>query len=399
MKYLFFAIFSVSFLLGPQLVAAQVTDEVPYDQQLEELQELQQQFEDLSAQLDNLETPDLPEDVQNPGDLPSVSSAEKKGVVVSIEHDETIEDTRQMIFTVEVDGEEYTIDTRESLLDGLRYNIKEGSRVYVQFIYLGDEVTQVYFVDIVRTKALLLITLLFAAVIVAIGRWRGVSALAGLVITFIILFGWVIPVILRGGSPVFTTIIASMVILGVNMHLSHGLNKHTMHAFFSTAIGVFLAWGFGAWFIRLANLSGMANEEAILLQYHSETIPLPAGILLAGIILGAVGVLDDIAITQSETVEELEKANPEMSRTELFTAAMRIGRHHIASTVNTLVLAYAGVALPLLLLFIMTQGVEVGRFINEEPVAEEIIRTLAGTLALILTVPISTWLATYNKSK
>lgn len=125
---------------------------------------------------------------------------------------------------------------------------------------------------------------------------------------------------------------------------------------------------------------------------------MPAGLLLAGIILGAVGVLDDIAITQTETVAELHEANPKLSSSELFKRGMQVGRHHIASVVNTLVLTYAGVALPIFLLFALREDMGFMRLLNEEMIAEELVRTLAGTAALILLVPISTWFATriYN---
>ncbi|MFC1787959.1 YibE/F family protein, partial [Patescibacteria group bacterium] len=214
-----------------------------------------------------------------------------------------------------------------------------------------------------------------------------------------VLFGFVFPQILNGLDPVLATVIGSIVILLVNMHLSHGINKKTFVAFLSTFVGLILVYVFAKFFVALTQLSGQASDEAALLFQTTDQIALPAGLLLATIILGATGVLDDITITQSETVGELIDTNPAMDRKEIYQRAMRIGRHHIASVVNTLVLAYAGVAMPLFLLFMLREDIGILRFINEEVVAEEIVRTIAGTLALVLLVPLSTWFAVMAQKK
>ena len=385
MKFLFVSL--GFFLLVPVLAYAQVSVEVPLEQQLEELQELENQLDHINAQLDTFE----------PVALPAVSSQEVRATVTSIIADTTVDGVRQMIFIAEADDESYTVDTSQSYLDGLRYDIRIGNDVYLQVTQEGDDIIHVFLVDVVRTKSLVILATLFTCIILVIGRWRGLAALFGLGVTFGVLFLFLLPAILGGANPVVTTVIASLIILAVNMHVSHGFTKNTLLAFTGTASGLGLVVLFSMFFVRLAQLSGMASEEAVLLQYNADAVAAPHGILLAAIILGAVGVLDDIAITQSETVAELSRANPDLSRTELFSAAMRVGRHHIASTVNTLVLAYVGVALPLLLLFLHTQGVSPMRFLTEEPVVEEIVRTVAGTLGLVLTVPIATWLATWGK--
>lgn len=384
-KWLFssFIVLIVSVFCIPGLVQAQTSAEIDqlYQDQLEELEGLAEELNDLQMAAGTYEAP-------------VTESFEERGTVIEIVSDEIIEGNRQMVFVVETPNDWYTVDTSTSLLEGLRYDIKVGDDVFLQLITVDELVTAVYLVDIVRTGALIWMVVLFAVVILLVGRKRGAASLLGLIVTLLVLFGGVLPLILNGAHPVLVTVIGAVVILGVNMHLSHGFNRPTLLAFGSTVIGLLLAWIFAELFVHWGGLSGLASEEAILLFFKSSNIDWPAGILLAGIILGATGVLDDIAITQSETVQELHNANPKLDRKELFVRAMRIGRHHIASTVNTLVLAYVGVALPLFLLFLHTQGVDGWRFINEEPVAEEIVRTLAGTLALILTVPISTWLAT-----
>ena len=383
----FAVIFSFSVV---SLAYAQVPDDVPLAEQLQELRELEQELDGMTAELDAFESS---------SDLPDVLSKEIRANVTEILAETDEGGVRHMVFVATAGEDTFTVDTSQSYLEGLRYPVRVGDDVYLQLIYTDGVLQQAFLVDVVRTPMLLLFVLVFSIVILAIGRLRGLAALFGLALTLAILFGFIVPQILAGRDPVIVTVMASIVILAVNMHLSHGFHKQTFFAFFGTTIGLGLVWMFSTLFVTLARLSGMASEESVLLQYHAADVASPSGILLAAIILGAVGVLDDIAITQSETVAELRAANPALTNKELFQAAMRVGRHHIASTVNTLVLAYAGVALPLLLLVVDTQGVEVGRFLNEEPVSEEIVRTLAGTLGLVLTVPIATWLATYAKKR
>jgi len=324
----------------------------------------------------------------------AIEPREADAIIIDIvEHSQLESGLAQVIFVAQTPyGEEFHVDTSSSHVTGIGYDLEEGDEVTLQIIESEDGATA-YLDDIHREKGVGWAMLMFAVIAVAVGRWRGLLSLVGLLVTVSILFFWLFPTILSGQDPVMTTVLASIVILGINMHLSHGLKQQTFLAFLGTTAGLVLVVVFTKLFLLLGSLSGLASEEASLLFWETGGAQLPVGILAAGIILGAVGVLDDIAITQSEVVDELLLANPETSKQELFTKAMRIGRHHIASTVNTLVLVYAGAALPAFLLF--THGeLTLQAFINNELVAEEIIRTLAGTCALVLTVPISTWFAT-----
>jgi uncharacterized membrane protein len=327
-------------------------------------------------------------------------SNEVEAVVESIVSTSEEDGLRQMEFKArDENGQLHTVDTSSSYTEGLRYDIEEGDTVILQLLpgQNGEQVA--YLSDVKRFDNLLWIFGFFALLTIAVGFWRGLSSLAGLLVTIGILFGFVFPQILAGGDPVVITVLASLVILAVNMHLSHGFSMHTLIAYGSTVAGLLLAVVFSHAFVDFANLSGLASEEATFLFWRAEAGIDPTGILLASIILGAVGVLDDIAITQSETVQELRHANPQLPKHEIFRRAMRVGRHHIASTVNTLVLAYAGAAMPLFLLFLETSGVSIQSFVNTELVSEEIIRTLAGTSALVLVVPISTWLSAHLNDK
>ncbi|MBT6253641.1 YibE/F family protein [Candidatus Uhrbacteria bacterium] len=331
------------------------------------------------------------------GFLPAIASAqtdyEFQAEIVSIEEERVDGELKHVIFNaVDESGETVRVNSDDTYAEGVAMRLNEGRDVLLRRVSFegGD---RVFFVDVVRTPAMLLITLLFALVVILVGAWRGVRGLLGLVVTVGILFGMILPLILAGNSPVLVTILGSLLILAINMPLSHGLNRRTWVALGSCVIGLFFAWILSVFFVWFANLSGLGSEEIFFVIADTGGAVSAKGLLLAGMILGAVGVLDDIAITQSEAVAELIEADPKMKKRDLFASSMRIGRHHISSVTNTLVLAYAGVALPLFLLFMIGQEIDLWRFINEELVAEEIIRTLAGTLALVLLVPISTILA------
>ena len=308
---------------------------------------------------------------------------------------EEMNDRGLLDYTLNVEttyGESFFVDTKESLLGGLSLKLEEGDNILVEIVEEADGTTAFY-KDIPRVNALYLIGGLFLLITLCVGLLRGLRSIIGLGVTMLILFWWVFPSILAGADPVTVTVLGSIVILAVNMHLSHGIKRQTFLAFLSSVAGLGLVLLFTILFTGLAHLTGLGTEEETLLFWEISTIKLPVGLLMAGIILGAAGVLDDIAITQNEVVEELLRANPYTDRRTLFKRAMSVGRHHIASTVNTLVLVYAGAALPLLLLFMHFSG-SWQSFLQYEVVAEEIVRTFAGTSALVLTVPISTFFAT-----
>ena len=321
---------------------------------------------------------------------PSTDSYEIQATVFEILSEEGQE---HLFIAKDSTGRSYRVDGSEGYTAERGYDLVVNKKVLLQIVTNNDGTETAFLIDVVRFPNLIWIFLLFAAVAIIVGYMRGLMALVGLAFTIIVLFAFVFPQILAGSNPVNTIVIASLFILAVNMHLTHGFSKQIFSAFMSTVVGLGLVVFFAKLFTVIANLSGLASEEATLLYLESGQTIDPTGLLLAGIILGAVGVLDDITITQTETVAELHKTDESLGSKKLFKKAMRVGRHHIASVVNTLVLAYAGVALPLFLIFLATQDMDWWRLLNEEPVAEEIVRTLAGTIALVLLVPISTWFA------
>ncbi len=301
----------------------------------------------------------------------------------------------QYVFTAQTVYEEtFVVDTADSFVAGVGFRLHAGDLVDLRVIDVEGG-TEVYLDDLHRQTGVWWIIGFFAGVTLLVGLLRGLLSLVGLMVTIAILIGGLFPLILTGADPILATVAASAVILGVNMHLAHGLKRQTFLAFLSTLGGLALVLIFTHVFLAVARLSGLASEDGALLFWELDPVQVPVGILAAGIILGAVGVLDDIAITQSEIVSELLLANPHVTRKELFQKAMRVGRHHIASAVNTLILVYAGASLPAFLLF-MNQFGSTQEFLQNEIVAEEVVRTLAGTSALVLLVPLSTWLATLN---
>jgi uncharacterized membrane protein len=290
-------------------------------------------------------------------------------------------------------GELFDVKTEDSIPDGIPIHLKVGGKVFLQKI--DSDPPQVYFEDVVRTGALWGIAILFIVLSLVIGLKRGFWSLIGLGTTLLVLFGFVFPMIMRGHDVLLVTIIGSIVILAVNMHIAHGFRRESFLAFVSTVIGLFCIWFFAHLFTAWTNITGTGSEDVMLLVGDAPIEILTIRLFMAGVILGAVGVLDDVTISQTEIIHELIKTNPQLTRKQLFLAAMRIGRHHIASTINTLVLVYAGASMPVLILFLYHSG-NVSSFLNSEVITEEIVRTFAGTAALILTVPIATFIATYG---
>lgn len=248
-----------------------------------------------------------------------------------------------------------------------------------------------YLADYERRFPLALLAAVFAAVVVALGRWRGVFALAGFGITLGVLVVFVLPAILAGGNPLAVAVVGSSAVMLVALYLAHGVNVRTTTAVLGTSASLILTGLLSLLFVGASKLTGFTSEEAIFVSATASQVNL-RGLLLGGIIIGALGVLDDVTITQASAVWELHRANPAYSARELYRSALRIGRDHIASTVNTLLLAYAGASLPLLILFTLADT-RVGHVLNGEIVAEEVVRTLVGSIGLVAAVPITTGLA------
>ncbi|MFG1801785.1 YibE/F family protein [Micromonospora carbonacea] len=242
-----------------------------------------------------------------------------------------------------------------------------------------------------RGAPLIWLAVVFALAIVAFGRWRGVAALAGLAATFAILLTFVLPGIGAGGSPLPIAVVGSALIMFVVLYLTHGITAQTSVAVLGTLGSLVLTGLLGTLATAATHLTGYGSEDATTLSMFRGDVDLH-GLLLAGIIIGSLGVLDDVTVTQAATVTELAHANPGLSRLQLYRAATRVGRAHIASTVNTIVLAYAGASLPLLLL-LTADSRPVTEILTSEFLAQEIVRSAVATLGLIAAVPLTTGLA------
>lgn len=267
----------------------------------------------------------------------------------------------------------------------------EGQKVLLAYAPQAPRELQYSVTDVDRAFPLWLLAGIFAAVVVVVGRLRGVLALAALVISFAVLTLFILPAILHGSNPLLVAVIGGSAIMLIALYMCHGLNARTSVAVLGTLCSLLLIGVLGSVFIDWALLSGNTSDETGLIHSLYPDIEI-RGLLLAGIIIGSLGVLDDVTVTQTSAVWELREADPGASRRRLYSAAMRIGRDHIASVVNTLVLAYAGAALPLLLLFsIAERGVLA--VAGSELVAEEIVRTLVGSIGLVVAVPLTTALA------
>lgn len=248
-----------------------------------------------------------------------------------------------------------------------------------------------FFVDRDRRTPLVWLAGLFALVVVALGRLRGTLALVGMAVTLVVLIAFVAPSVLDGNDPVLVAVVAAAVVAFVSLYLTHGLNTGTTVALAGTLASLGLTLALSWAFFSLADFSGLATEEGLTLPLIAGDVDL-AALLLGGAIIGALGALDDVTVTQVATVAELRYRSPHLPRRELVASGIRIGREHIAATVNTLLLAYAGAGLPLVLLFAVSDQ-SLAMVANSELIAVEIVRTLCGSMGLVAAVPVTTVLA------
>ncbi|AQA03693.1 YibE/F family protein [Mycobacterium sp. MS1601] len=269
-------------------------------------------------------------------------------------------------------------------------NLAAGEDIRIIRAVDAQGATTYAFFDYERTWPLIGLALAFAVIVVAVARWRGLRAIVGIVVAFAVLVIFLLPALRDGAPAVPVSLVASAAILYAVIYLAHGVSLRTSAALLGTLTSLLLAAVLSWAAIELAQLTGLSedqnNEVAAYLGHVSIT-----GLLLAGFIIGSLGVLNDVTVTQASTAFELA-AIENTSRRAVFTGAMRVGRDHIASTVYTLVLAYAGSSLPLLLLFSVA-GRSLSDVLTSESVAIEVARSAVGGIALALSVPLTTAIA------
>ena len=303
------------------------------------------------------------------------------------------ESGRRAEITLRVDegeraGEEVVLDTG---LDGYP-PLEVGDRVELSVSLFEDGTEQFFIVDLVRGPSLLTLVGLFVVAVLVVSRWQGLRALAGLAISLFVVFRFVVPAILAGSPPFLVALVGASAVLLSTLYLAHGFNVKTSSAVVGTALALALTVGLGALFIDATALTGFSSEDAVIARYAVGDLDL-RGLVLAGLVISALGVLDDVTVAQASTVFALRRARPDASRRTVAAEAMTVGRDHIASTVNTLVLAYVGASLALLLVF-WTGGLPMGDVLTSEIVAEEVVKTLVGSLGILAAVPLTTLLAT-----
>ncbi len=259
---------------------------------------------------------------------------------------------------------------------------------------LGDPAqmtTSYVFVDFVRGPPIALLAGVFAVLVVLVARWRGLAALVGVAVSLGIVGLFTLPALLQGRPAVPVALVTSVVIMFAVLYLAHGVSVRTSTALLGTLVGLLATCGIAAWAGGAAHLTGLSGEYALDLLSAAPEVRLRA-VLVCGMVLAGLGVLNDVTITQASAVWELHAARPAASARELFGQGMRIGRDHIASTVYTIVFAYVGAALPLVLLVSLADRSFV-ELLTAGEIAEEVVRTLVGSIGLVLAIPATTVLA------
>jgi uncharacterized membrane protein len=270
-------------------------------------------------------------------------------------------------------------------------NVSAGDKVVLNHVEGAARGFDYTYNDRQRRSVLLWLAVLFAVAVIALGRWRGVAALVALGASIGVILVFILPSMLEGNNAQLVAIVGASAVAFVALYVSYGPSPLTTVALLGTLSALALTVVLATVFTDLAHFTGAQNEDALLVSIGASSVNLKS-LVLAGMVLGALGALNDITVTQASAVGELRTHNPTMTRRALYRSGLRIGRDHISSTVNTLALAYAGASLPLLMLFTLSSQ-SLGTVANGEVVAVEIVATLVGSIGLVAAVPVSTALA------
>lgn len=268
-----------------------------------------------------------------------------------------------------------------------------GDRVFLERV-AGPGEDRFYISDVVRLAPLVVLAVLFFGLVVGVGRWKGVRSLGGTLFSLAVIFGFILPQIVAGRDPVAVSIVGSILLLSVSTYLTYGINLKAHAAVVGMVLSLTLTGALARLFVGWSRLGGLGMEESSFLILELGSGINLRGLVLGGIIIGSLGVLDDVCVSQASAIFELIRANRDLKLLDLFRSSLNIGTDHIAAMVNTLLLAYVGGAMPLMLAFVIYQEPILLR-INREPIAEEIVRTLAGSCGLVLAVPITSLIASF----
>ncbi len=305
---------------------------------------------------------------------------------------------RVLILEGELEGVELTVDYGKQQIRPEGLYLKPGDRVFLTVSADQDNILQARFLDFERIGPLLILFGTFVLFSVLISGWKGFRGLLGMGFSIGVIIFYIIPQILDGKDPVLISVSGAFILLAVTLYLVYGWTLKTHSAVLGTLGALILTALLAHYFVNLTRLTGFGNEDALFLVQQSAGRINMQGLVLGGMLIGALGVLDDLVITQASVVFELWSLDPDMPLMDLFKRSMRVGQDHVAATVNTLVLAYAGAALPMFLLFSIS-GDRIGYLLNLEFVAEEVVRTMVGSLGLIAAVPFTSLLASLVAKK
>ncbi len=330
-----------------------------------------------------------------------VNFTEKGTVLEASEIEERSEDYfSSQLVTIRVDSGKYkgeTIEIENVLSDYAHYDIivEEGQKVSLMIEEYPDGEYNVYISDYYRINSIVYLLGAFIILVVLIGRSKGIKSLISLGVTISAVLFVMLPLILRGYNPILVSVIIAVLVTVVTIFLVSGINHKSVAAIAGTSIGVIVAGVISFVVGNQASLTGLSAEEATMLMYIPQGIQFNfRHLLFAGIILGALGAAMDVGISIASAVDEIHKANPKLSQRRLFRSGMNIGKDVMGTMVNTLILAYTGTAIPMLLLF-MAYETEMSKVFNLDVIATEIVRSLSGSIGLILTIPITAMIASY----
>lgn len=275
----------------------------------------------------------------------------------------------------------------------LSQTYKVGDKVIVSYNKYPGEDNVYYIIDLVRSGHIYLLVFIFIFIIILIGHWKGFRAIISLLITFIIILKFILPAILNAYSPILVGIGGGFIILFFTVYITEGINKKSHVAVFSILISLLVTGFLAVIFSNLMKLSGMSEDSAYLINLTDQSINFK-GLLFAGVIIGSLGVLNDMVISQVSAVREIKLIDQNLNDRDVFKRAYRIGISHVSSMTNTLFLAYAGSSLTILLLFFIG-GSSFNDVLNNHLISTEIFRSLVGAIGIVLSMPISTFLATH----
>lgn len=301
----------------------------------------------------------------------------------------------QTILIKDSTGKLHTVQYGDEFQPIIQSQLKsEGETVILYTVESESSQSTAVIADSYRLPTVLWLGLLFAIIVIGVGRKKGVLSILGMVASLLVLLKFIIPQIVSGANPILISLFGSLVIGSLTVYLSHGYNLKSHIALFSMMVSLAFVSVVSYFAVVSAHMFGLGSEEAAFLQVGSTANINLRGLLLGGIMLGALGVLDDVTVSQVSVVFQLRATKKTIQFRELYSRALEVGRDHVASLVNTLVLAYAGANMPLFLLFTINEAVPTWVTLNSEIIIEEVIRTLTGSMGLVLAVPFTTAIAT-----